>query len=156
MVMRGAKTVFINIYSKGRYPADALSNFAPHRFDFDGFDNIPCMEAFLQSLKCSDPVQQRQMLYLCAKEAKERGGNIEWNGVLTWKGQLIDRFSKDYTALVERAYRALLANDDFRRALAASKGKILLHTIGKTRRSQTVLTWWEFVGVLHKLRKELN
>lgn len=43
--------MFINIYSKGRYSANALSNFYSHSFAFEGFKNIPCMEAFLQSLK---------------------------------------------------------------------------------------------------------
>ncbi len=33
--------MFLNIYSKGRYPADELSNFARHEFDFQGFKKIP-------------------------------------------------------------------------------------------------------------------
>ena len=147
--------MIVNIYSKGPYPADALSNFAPHTFDFDGFDQIPYMEAFLQSLKFRDPQQQRQVLYLPAVEAKEAGTAQGWNRYLYWKGQPIDRYGKAYGQLLEQAYRRLLLNDGFRRALRDSKGKLLLHTIGKTRRRSTVLTWWEFVGLLHRLRREL-
>ena len=60
----------INIYSKGKYPADALSNFAPHSFDFDGVTGIPCMEAFLQSLKFEDEAEQQKVLRLSGKEEK--------------------------------------------------------------------------------------
>lgn len=148
--------MFVNIYSKGNYPANALSNFAPHKFDFDGFGHIPCMEAFLQSLKFEDPVEQSQVLYLDAKEAKKVGSYKEWNRYLFWKGQKFDRCSKEYIQLVERAYRSLLLNDDFRIALIETKQKILLHSIGKSSRKKTVLTWWEFVHILTKLRKEIT
>ncbi len=148
--------IILNIYSKGRYPADALSNFAPHPFDFDGVADIPCMEAFLQSLKFSDPREQSAVLRLSGKEAKQAGADHGWNRTLYWQGREIDRFSGDYTRLVERAYRALLQNDGFRAALQASGHSILLHTIGRTLRKNTVLTWWEFTGILYRLRKSLS
>ncbi|MBR2590541.1 MAG: hypothetical protein IKE65_06420 [Clostridia bacterium] len=44
----------MNIYSKGKYPADALSNFASHPFTFDGFQDIQSKEGLLQSLKFED------------------------------------------------------------------------------------------------------
>lgn len=148
--------MFINIYSQGRYPANALSNFAPHKFDFDGFNNIPCMEAFLQSLKFEDITKQKQVLYMNAKDAKKTGSQKNWDRYLFWKGQKIDRHSQEYNQLVERAYRKLLMNDDFRQALINTKRKILIHSIGKFSRKKTVLTWWEFVRILTKLRKEIN
>ena len=144
----------INIYSKGKYPADALSNFAPHAFDFDGVTGIPCMEAFLQSLKFKDESEQQKVLQMSGKEAKNAGTEQGWSRTLFWKGRSIDRFSKEYTELVERAYRAMLQNESFRAALDASRGCLLLHTIGKTLRKNTILTWWEFVGALYRIRKE--
>lgn len=68
--------MFINIYSKGKYPANMLSNFAPHEFDFDGYKRIPCMESFLQSLKFQDVVvnavfctwQQKRPKHMVAQE----------------------------------------------------------------------------------------
>lgn len=145
----------INIHSTGRYPADALSNFAPHAFSFDGHTDIPCMEAFLQSLKFEDPQEQQRVLAMPAREAKQAGSSRQWHRFLYWNGRKIDRFSADYARLIESAYRCLLQNPAFRQALADSKGRLLLHTIGKAFRRNTVLTWWEFVGMLHKLRKEV-
>lgn len=147
--------MFLNIYSKGKYPSNELSNFAPHKFDFDGFQNIPCMEAFLQSLKFEEPEEQEQILYLSAKEAKAAGACKEWHTWLFWKGQKINRFSEEYTELITRAYKSLLLNDEFREALLASKNRILVHMIGKTFRKNTVLTWWEFTSILTRLRKEV-
>lgn len=146
----------INIYSKGKYPANILSNFAPNCFDFDGFTQIPCMESFLQSLKFEDLTEQRKVLYMTAKEAKKTGNNKSWSKYLFWNGQKIDRFSKEYRLLIKTAYRSLLLNSAFRIALLETKNRILLHTIGKTFRKNTVLTWWEFVGVLYELRRELK
>ena len=40
----------MNIGSGQDYPANALSNFAPHPFVFDGVE-VNSMEGFLQSLK---------------------------------------------------------------------------------------------------------
>lgn len=148
--------MFLNVYSKGKYPANILSNFAANTFDFDGFCNIPSMESFLQSLKFSDPDMQRNVLYMEAKTAKRVGSTQHWQRTLNWKGTEIDRFSREYTLIIESAYRCLLANTDFRKALKDSNGKILIHTIGKFRRSKTVLTWWEFVSILSKLRREMN
>jgi len=147
--------MIINIHSKGKYPANALSNFAPHTFDFDGFEDIPTMEGLLQSLKFSDPLKQQFILYLPAKMAKKLGGKQKWDTYLYWKGKPINRYSEKYRAFLMQVYRQLLQNSDFREALKASKGHILLHTIGKTRRRSTVLTWWEFLYILNTLKKEI-
>lgn len=148
--------MFINIYSKGRYPANMLSNFASHSFDFDDYKGIPCMEGFLQSLKFQDTAEQQRVLYMKAKEAKEYGSKRSWDRYLYWKGTKVDRFSKEYQSLLEKAYRSMLANPNFKQALVDSKRKILLHTIGKTMRKNTVLTSWEFVRILYKLRTDVR
>lgn len=148
--------MIIDIYSKGSYPADALSNFAPHKFNFDGFEDIPCMEAFLQSLKFSDVEEQKRILYLPAVSAKEAGTAKGWNKTLYWKGKSIDRFSREYRNLVFKAYNALFENAEFRKALKHSGHKILIHSIGKTFRRKTVLTWWGFTGILTVLRRKIS
>ncbi len=146
--------MFLNIYSKGKYPANELSNFAAHEFDFQGFEKIPSMESFLQSLKYSDIDEQIHVLYLNARDAKKTGTNMKWHRYLYWNNCVYDRNSKEYIKLIEQAYRALLSNDNFKKALIDSKGKILIHTIGKIRRSKTVLTSWEFCYILWKLRRQ--
>lgn len=148
--------MLINIYSKGKYPANVLSNFAANAFDFAGYKQIPCMESFLQSLKFEDSTEQQRVLYMTAKEAKSYGGEKSWNRYLYWEGKKVDRFSKAYRSLLEDAYRSMLANPKFKQALIDSRRKLLFHTIGRTMRKNTVLTWWEFVWVLYKLRKEVR
>lgn len=146
--------LIINIHSNSAYPSGALSNFAAHTFQFDGV-TVASMEGFLQSLKTSVIEKQRQICCLTGKAAKCAGAELRWKRTLFWNGRCYDRYSKEYAYLIECAYRAMLHNQDFSSALACTKGKILLHTIGKWRRSKTVLTWWEFCGLLMRLRKEL-
>ena len=146
----------INIHSKKPYPADALSNFAAHRFTLDGVP-IASMEGFLQGLKEPDPVRQREICLLTGPEAKARGGERDWkkDGLLYWQGKAVDRFSPAYRALLTRAYDALGKVPAFREALRATDRAILLHTIGRTRRKDTCLTRREFLGQLYRLRKTL-
>lgn len=150
--------MFINIYSKGSYPSSELSNFAPHEFVIDGI-KCSCMEAFLQSLKFSDIFYQKDVVCkLQAKEAKQLGSLQEWQseGILYWNEKIYSRYSREYRKLLLRAYRQLAFNQDFLQALRASKGKLLIHTIGRWRRKNTVLTWWEFCYILMKIRCEID
>ena len=61
----------IDIYSKGDYPANVLSNFYPNEFVIDG---VRCggMEGFLQSLKFRRKGRQEAVAALSGKEAKEK------------------------------------------------------------------------------------
>ena len=146
---------YINIYSKSEnWIAQSLSNFAPHEFWLNGWQ-ISCFEAFLQSMKFTDPVMQQKVLRMSGKDAKQAGSQQDWeqNGWLYWNGKGYRRNSREYRLLLERAYDALLENDDFRNALIASRGKLLIHTIGRYR--HTVLTVPEFCGILMKKRRQL-
>ena len=95
-------------------------------FDFDDYKGIPCMEGLLQSLKFQDTAEQQRVLYMKAKEAKEYGSKRSWDRYLYWKGTKVDRFSKEYQSLLEKAYRSMLANPNFKQELVDSKRKILL------------------------------
>lgn len=145
----------INIHSKGKNGiARALSNFAAHEFWLDGY-RIACFEAFLQSMKFRDPQMQQRILGMCGRDAKQAGSQQDWeqSGWLYWNGQGFHRNSREYRLLLERAYDALLENGDFRNALIASRGKLLIHTIGRYR--HTILTVPEFCGILMKKRRRL-
>lgn len=148
--------MLINIYSKGKYPANVLSNFAANEFDFAGYKQIPCMESFLQPLKFEDSAEQQRVLYMTAKKAKVYGSAKSWNRFLYWEGKKVDRFSKAYRSLLEDAYRSMLVNPKFKQALIDSRRNLFFHTMGKTVRRNTVLTWWEFVWILYKLRKDVR
>lgn len=143
----------MNIGSENTYPANALSNFAPHPFEIDG---IKCnsMEGFLQSLKFKSPEMQIYICTLVGYAAKKKGRNKKWwrTQTLWWKGQEIDRHSKEYQELLDKAYTALNNNTKFQAALKASGNAVLTHTIGKSDPHKTVLTISEFCNRLTKLR----
>ena len=145
----------INIYSKSKdWIANSLSNFADHEFELDD-KHISCFEAFLQSMKFSVPEDQQAVLKMSGKVAKKAGSQQQWEqtGWLYWNGCAYLRSSREYRLLLERAYDALLENPNFRAALIASKGKLLIHTIGRMR--HTVLTSLEFCWILMKKRRQL-
>ena len=77
---------------------------------------------------------------MTAKEAKVCGGEKSWKRYLYWEGKKVDIFSKTYRSLLEDAYRSMLVNKKIKQTLIDSRRKLLLHTIGKTMRKNTVLT----------------
>ncbi len=147
----------MDIGSGKRYPANALSNFAPHPFELGGV-KISSMEGFLQSLKFKNPAMQKHICGLVGKRAKFAGKKKMWwrTQTLWWKGEAIPRHSKQYQDLLDEAYQALAKNEKFRKALLASSGATLTHSIGRTDASKTILTRSEFCSRLTKLRKLLE
>lgn len=143
----------MDIGSKCSYPASALSNFACHPFIID---DIQCnsMEGFLQSLKFKNEEMQREICLLVGYGAKKAGRNKKWfrDQTLYWKGKPYKRKSSEYQVILDRAYNALFQNDAFRKALYATKGCMITHTIGKIKESDTVLTQREFCSRLMYLR----
>lgn len=147
----------INIYSKSQSNIGRkLSNFYPHRFYF--VMEFSCFEAFVQCLKFSNPDEQMAVAQMNAKEAKAAGQTQHWQengGWLYWKGQAIYRYGREYQQLLDRAYDALCENAEFADALRRSKGRILIHTIGKIRKKDSVLTSIEFCSILARKRRKL-
>lgn len=147
----------IDIYSKGEYPANILSNFSPNAFVFDGVE-CASMEGFLQSLKFRKADSRRRVCGLSGEQAKAAGSR-KWlwklTGNLFWHGKKYKRNSAEFDALRGAAYAALSGNATFRAALAAAKGKTLTHSIGKHNKRTTVLTEEEFIGYLNELLNTL-
>lgn len=143
----------MDIGSKNGYPASALSNFAPHPFIID---DIQCnsMEGFLQSLKFESEEMQKYVCTLVGFAAKKKGKNKNWRDkqTLYWKGVPIKRDSDKYQTLLNKAYNALYENGKFQSALKATNGATLTHSIGKNKKSETVLTTQEFCSRLTYLR----
>lgn len=146
----------MEIKSGNPYPANALSNFAPHSFTVDG---VACasMEGFLQSLKFKNPEMQKAICRMVGLRAKRAGANKNWQvkQVLYWQGVEYKRDSKDYQILLDKAYRALSQNEKFRKALKASGTSFFHHSIGRNKKNKTVLTEAEFCTRLHELRYDL-
>lgn len=148
----------MDIGSGHGYPADALSNFAPHPFVLDGIE-CNSMEGFLQSLKFSNPDMQREVCKLVGRAAKFKGKKKNWyvKQVLYWQGKEIPRDSDEYQMLLDRAYMAMATqNRGFQCALLATQNAALTHSIGKTKTNETVLTRSEFCSRLTKIRTMLQ
>ena len=144
----------MNIGSRAGYPAAALSNFSPHPFELDGV-KINSMEGFLQSLKFESIPMQEHVCTLVGRAAKFKGKRKNWwtKQVLYWQGKPYKRQSDEYHKLLDRAYQAMYdQNESFRNALIASGKATLTHSMGKSDKSQTILTISEFCGRLMKLR----
>jgi len=120
----------MDISSGKKYPVGALSNFSPHPFEIDG---VQCnsMEGFLQSLKFKSQEMQAEVCTLVGFAAKKKGRGKNWQKtqILWWKGIPLKRQSKEYQILLDRAYTELYKNTKFKKALEASKGAVLTHSI---------------------------
>jgi predicted NAD-dependent protein-ADP-ribosyltransferase YbiA (DUF1768 family) len=141
------------------YPASALSNFTPHPFVFDGVE-CSSMEGLLQSFKFDKPHIQVEVCKLVGIRAKRRGQkrNKAWKRVqkLWWNGKEYDRKGQGYQKLLDRAFDALAQNTSFREALLASGNSSLTHSIGNSKKSETVLTEREFCSRLETIRERLQ
>ena len=146
----------MDIGSKSGYPSSALSNFAPHKFIFDGVE-CASLEGLLQSFKFDKVPVQIEVCTLVGLKAKMRGKNRNkaWKSrqTLWWKGLAIDRHGDEYQNLLDMIYQSVYdQNDSFRRALAATQKAVLTHSIGHNKESDTILTEREFCSRLTKLR----
>ena len=146
-------TIDIGYKSKGI--AKALSNLSPYPFILDGV-YCECMEAFIQSLKIQDIDVQKDV---CSKPAlfcygiREMHDDWRISQTVYWRGKEIDRHSEEYMYLLRRAYKKLYdESPTFRYALEKSKGYTLIHSIGCTDDTQTLLTPDEYIQLLNELR----
>lgn len=147
----------MDIGSGSGWPAAALSNFSPHPFVIDGVE-CASMEGFLQSLKFKEPDMQIEVCKLVGKAAKFKGKKKKWwkTQTLHWQGQEFKRDSQEYQDLLDRAFDALAQNTSFQKALLATNNATLTHSIGKSKKQETVLTKQEFCSRLIKIRKKLQ
>ncbi len=151
----------IDIISKGDYPSDALSNFYKREFVFDG---VKCasVEGLLQSFKTRNTARQREVCMLDGKNAKNafrhRVQNLLWRitGNLYWNGVRFKRTSDDYQRLLDRVYDTVGQLDDFKQALLLTDGYVLKHSIGKRNTCHTILTEYEFISRLEKIRASIK
>ncbi len=147
----------IDIHSKVKWPSNALSNFYPHDFIFDG---VMCgsMEGFLQSLKTDSIERQKMVCSLSGKAAKLRSTDTwkkEQN--VFWNGHKLNRHGNQFQFLIRRAYRELIKQSpNFKEALCATGTKRLFHSIGNHNPMDTILTEKELCDILMELRLEIQ
>lgn len=148
----------MDIKSGKEYPSGALSNFAPHKFTFRGVE-CASMEGLLQSFKFKNPEMQKEVCKLVGRQAKAKGSNKDWktSQTLWWNGNPIKRDSQEYQDLLDDAYDSMSRDSEsFRKALLASQNAVLKHSIGKSKKNDTILTVSEFCSRLMKIRQRLK
>src|SRR5271167_2627224 len=148
----------MDIKSGNGYPSSALSNFAPHPFVFDDVP-VSSMEGLLQAFKFDKEHIQVEVCKLVGKAAKSRGRPRNWQErqTLYWKGVDYHREGDEYQLLLDRAYQAMCdQNEGFRKALLATQNAVLDHSIGRSKKKETVLTKSEFCSRLMFLRAQLQ
>lgn len=149
--------------------SSTLSNLFPHNFDFYtktgvGSDLTHClsMESFLQSLKIPDAALQKEFCenYSGYASYKARLSLPEWRNkqLLYWNGKGYRRSGKKYSELITMAYdRLFYGNNIFREiVLPQFRGKFLIHSIGKTDTTESVLTEKEYLYQLNRLMSKLE
>jgi len=148
----------MDIKSGNGYPSSALSNFAPHPFVFDGVP-VASMEGLLQAFKFDKEHIQVEVCKLVGKAANARGRPRNWQErqTLYWKGVEYQREGDAYQLLLDRAYQAMAdQNEGFRKALLATQNAVLDHSIGRSKKKETVLTKSEFCSRLMFIRGKLR
>jgi hypothetical protein len=147
----------IDINSRGQWPANVLSNLWANSFIMDDvvFGSI---EGFLQGLREKDPAKQLILFSKSGIDAKRSGRAIPIKDqTLYWKGKPFSRHSDCYRSLYTRAYLKCFAqNELFQKALAATIGKTLTHSIGKSDPFDTILTEQEFIFALNYVRSKFE
>jgi hypothetical protein len=117
------------------------------------------MEGFLQALKFKNPDMQKHICTLVGFAAKKAGSGKNWqrDQTLYWKDKAIKRDSAEYQELLDGAYWALFSqNEKARKALLATGDANLTHSIGRNKKSETVLTKQEFCSRLMDIRFKLK
>ena len=124
-------------------------------FSYQGIE-IKTMQNLIKSLRVRDDAIQRLVCKSDLRDCNEILSEFKPlydERTLYWKGKPIKRNSKEYEKLLDKVYFARYMNDPtFRSALNATKGKKLIHSIGKANPEETILTEQEFIHQLEKLR----
>jgi predicted NAD-dependent protein-ADP-ribosyltransferase YbiA (DUF1768 family) len=149
-----------NMFKDAPWPGNVLSNFAETPFVFDGV-TCRCSEAFIQSLKITDPVKQKDFCSLSGQEAWERGSketeNVFSNKAIWWLGKKYPLHSNEHFALVKRALIEKYSQSDIaKEALLASIGTELVHEFGKPKGEKQSLPIEQFCRIVAEIRDELE
>lgn len=144
--------------------SSVLSNLFPHKFTMyidNGYNKVELasMEAFFRCL-CCDGLDSRifpEIACLSGMDSyRVRHALVDWrkSGMLSWDSKVFYRDSEHYQNLLKEAYDQLFdCSILFREALKKTKGKILMHSIGKTDTKETLLTKYEYIAMLNRERE---
>ena len=142
---------------KGQY-SKVLSNLFPYEFVFKG-KKMGSIEGFFQGIKFKDIDMQNLVIKYSRIDSNyiKIASDYDWKetGIVYWKGEPIDRFSKKYEDLVDELYISAIQNPLYRNVLKKCD-KYILHEIGNTDLKETVFTRYEFEKQLNCLKDFLK
>lgn len=151
------KWINIGYKYKGSYPK-VLSNLFPYDFTFRG-KNLKSIEAFFQGIKFKDIDMQNLVFYYSGLDSNHIKvcSDYDWKtaGILFWQGIEINRYSKEYDYLIDEVYISAIQNPLYRNVLK-NCNKDIIHTMGKTKKDETVFTRYEFELQLNCLKDFLR
>ena len=150
----------VNMFRDSPWPGNMLSNFAQTPFVIDGV-TCSCSEAFIQSLKSSDPEEQVKLCSLQGKEAWERGSKLTDRifsaGCVWWLGEILPLHSIEHFQLVRRGLVAKFNQSEVARdALIGSGTAKLLHDFGKPKGSRESLPIEVFCDIITDIRNVIQ
>ncbi|XLQ19781.1 MAG: hypothetical protein ACKUBY_04270 [Candidatus Moraniibacteriota bacterium] len=148
----------IDIHSHGKYPANLLSNLYQCPFYFDG---VYCAtrEGLLQAFKTKFLNEQLWLCSLTGYEVQKTGqeyNNWKKDQILYWKGKTYKRDSEEYWDLLKRVFDLENISLDVVAALLATRNRKLIHSIGKSDITDTILTEEEFCSLMTNARSKLK
>ena len=137
----------------------SLSNLYPYTFLMDGY-LINSMEGLLQSLKTDNMSEKVKMWGMsgvkCWKYGQQFNSWKETQILYDNNGKPIDRHSEEYDFLIQRAYDCWFQNENFKQRLKESLPYKISHSMGKTDKTDSVLTKDEYIGNMERLRDKLR
>ena len=148
----------MDISSRNSVAAGKLTNFTPRPFVFRGVE-CNSMEGLLQSFKYKNADNQAYCCSLIGFKAKKYGSGKNWQRTQTlwWNGCPIKRDSDEYQELLDEAFESLyMGNKKARKTLLSTQHANLTHSIGRSKKSETVLTKQEFCSRLMNIRSRLQ
>ena len=148
----------VDIDSQGEYPAYPLSNLYQCPFYFDG---VYCAsrEGLLQAFKTEFINEQVRLCGLpgsIAQKAGQQYNNWKDDQFLYWHGKSYKRDSQEYWDLLLRVFDPENMSVDVLAALLATHNRELVHSIGKSDITDTVLTELEFCSLMTIARTKLK
>ena len=158
--MNEEERVVVNMFKDSPWPGNILSNFAKTPFVFDGIE-CSCAEAFIQSLKVSDAIEQKMFCSLQGHEAWAQGSKLTKNifelGRVWWKGKAYKLHSKEHFSLVRSGLAKKFSQSvEARKALIATNQAILIHDYGQAPGKKQSLPVNIFCDMVTEIRREIS
>ena len=130
-----------------------LSNLFAYQFEFRGFV-LQSLESFFQGIKFKDKNVQKLVFEYSGVQAYhlKAASDYCWQktGYLYWQGVPILRDSTAYADIVDELYISAAQNPLYRQALK-NADRPLIHSIGETDKTKTVLTRLEYEAEINAL-----